>query len=209
MSPTVFWDCGGQFDLADIDGKLYVPGAVTIRARLARLAAHARSLGTPRIALLVTHQPGDPDIAEKPDYKASFPAHCLAGTPGHRQVPELAFAQPVVIARDKQDRNAVIDRVRAGRDEIAVEIPTFDPWSNPMSEVVLETLGRRRVIAYGIPADRSVVPSIEGLLARGLEVLLVRDACRPFAQPAWDTAIAGWAERVALVSTSDVLTRLS
>ena len=196
MADILLWDCGTQFDLADIDGTLYVPGTTTIRPRLQRLAESARRRGVPRLCTLVTHREGDPDItAGKPDYKTTFPVHCLEGTPGWRQVAETTCERPVEIPREPHAERPIRESLRAYQAEILVEVAGFDPWPHPALPTILEPLAPKKVVVCGVPADKTVVPIVNGLLERGLGVVVVEDAVKPFDAKAWDQARAAWAEK--------------
>lgn len=196
MSDVILCECGAQYDLADFDGALYVPAAETIRPRLAALAAAARERGVPRVALVVGHKAGDPDLAEgKPDYKTTFPAHCMAGADGARQIPESAFERSVEIPREPHADRPVRESLRAYRNEILFEVAGFDPWTHPSMPTLLEVLEPKKVVVYGLPADKLVAKVVDGLLERNVAVAVVADASKPFDGKAWEALKAGWAEK--------------
>ncbi len=196
MSAMILWDCGTQSDLADVDGSLYVPGTETIRPRLQRLAQAARARGIPRLCTVVTHRAGDPDLTEaKPDFKTTFPPHCMEGTPGWKQVPETACERPVEIPREPHAERPVRETLRAYRAEILVEIAGFDPWRHVALPTILEVLAPDHVVVYGVPADKMVAAAVAGLLERGVRVTVVEDAVKPFDAKAWDALKADWAAK--------------
>jgi nicotinamidase-related amidase len=207
MTDTIFWDCGTQRDLADLDGGLYVPGTESIRPRLRRLAETARERKIPRLCTVVAHRDGDPDItAGKPDYKATYPVHCLEGGDGWRQIPETACARPVEISREPHAARPVRESLQAYHDEVLIDLAGFDPWIHPAVGTYLEIVAPRRVVLYGVPADKMVAAAVAGLLERGVAVTLVEDALRPFDQRAWDQMKAGWADKpVTWVRHSDLV----
>lgn len=200
MTDLLLWDCGTQVDLADIDGLLYVPAAHSIRPRFAWLADEARKRNVPRLCSIVTHRDGDADITTgKPDYKTTFPVHCLEGTPGWAQIPESACRRAVTIPRDPHAGRPIRESLKAGApggSEIAVESAGWDPFANPALGLVLDELAPRRCAVFGVPCDRLVVAAVEGLLAKGgIAVSVVEDAVKPFDTKLWDAARAGWAEK--------------
>lgn len=193
---TIVWDCATQQDLADIDGTLYVPGTHSIRPRLQRLAEAARRAGLPRLCTVVTHREGDPDLAVgKPDYKTTWPPHCLEGTPGWAQIPETACVRAVEIPLDPHAARPVRETLRAYSGEILLEVAGFDPRGHVALTTILEVLAPKRVIVYGIPADRMVAAVVDGCLTRELAVTVVEDAVKPFDMKLWDQLRAGWAEK--------------
>ena len=202
MADTIFWDCGTQLDLADIGGLLYVDGAHTIRPKLARLARHARERGIPRLITRIAHREGDPDLAvEKPDFKATFPVHCMEGTPGAGPVPETAPERAVELGRQDQGERSIRDALRAYQGEVVLEVAGFDPFVHPAIGIVLEELKPRRVVVYGVPADKMVACVVNGLLERSIEVTVVEDAVKPFGRKAWDALREGWADKPVAFST--------
>jgi len=163
MADTIFWDCGTQLDLADLGGLLYVDGANTIRPKLARLARRARERGIPRLITRVAHREGDPDLAvEKPDFKATFPVHCMEGTPGAGPIPETAPERAVELGREDQGERSIRDALRAYQGEVVLDVAGFDPFAHPAIRIVLEELKPRRVVVFGVPAERWSPPSWPG-----------------------------------------------
>jgi len=198
---TIYWELGAQADLADVDGALYVPGALGIRPVLRRLAEAARREGIPRLATLVSHRPDDPDLVTegKPDYRETWPPFCLAGTPGQAWIPEARAERATEFPRDARSERLIDEALRAFRsvnagEAITVEVPGFDPWAHLAMERILAAFSPERVVLYGIPADRFLSPAIDGLVERGIAVTVVEDAIRPLdgkkfpkeVRPAWE-----------------------
>ena len=209
MTDTIFWDCGTQLDLADIDGLLYVDGANTIRPKLARLARQARERGIPRLITRVAHREGDPDLAvEKPDFKATFPVHCMEGTPGAGPIPETAPERAVELGREDQGERSIRDALRAYQGEVVLDVAGFDPFAHPAIRIVLEELKPRRVVVFGVPAEKMVAAVVAGLLERGIEVAVVEDAVKPFGRKAWDALRESWADKpVTFVAERELATQ--
>ena len=97
MSGIVFWDVDTQVDFMVPDGKLYVPDAAAITPNLERLTRRAREHGIPRVASVDDHTLLDPEISDTPDFRETFPAHCLRGTEGQKKIPATAMRSPVVV----------------------------------------------------------------------------------------------------------------
>ena len=97
MTGTIFWDVDTQVDFMVPGGKLYVPDAAAITANLDRLTRHARERGIPRVASVDDHTLFDPEISDTPDFRETFPPHCLHGTDGQKKIPATAMASPVVV----------------------------------------------------------------------------------------------------------------
>lgn len=78
----VFWDVDTQVDFIDPDGKLYVQGAETIRANLARLATFAHEQGIRILGSSDCHVPEDEEVSGDPDFAAP-PVPCSPYLPSH------------------------------------------------------------------------------------------------------------------------------
>src|SRR6266568_4520752 len=139
MARVIFWDVDTQYDFMTADGKLYVPEAEQILGNLKRLTGYAHGHAIRIVASADDHGAADPEISERPDWKTTFPPHCMRGTPGQKKVPETALKDPLVIEPDKADRAALAARVRAHRGDILFHKHRFDVFSN---ENVMTVLGR-------------------------------------------------------------------
>ena len=111
----VFWDVDTQVDFIEPDGKLYVQGAETIRANLARLTDFAHAHGIRVIASSDCHALEDEELSDTPDFADTFPPHCLRGTPGQARIPETTLHRPLVIEPDAEP--ATIRRQAKSHDD--------------------------------------------------------------------------------------------
>ena len=91
LSTTVFWDVDTQYDFLHSDGRLYVPGSEAIIPTLRRLTQYAHDQGIRIVASADDHVPGDPELSDRPDWKDTFPQHCMRGTPGQRKIRETGL----------------------------------------------------------------------------------------------------------------------
>ena len=97
MSRTLFWDVDTQHDFMHADGKLYVPQAEEIIPTLAALTDYAHRRGIRIVASADDHVPGHRELSTTPDFKTTFPEHCMRGTPGQRKILETTLQDPLVI----------------------------------------------------------------------------------------------------------------
>src|SRR3989442_3991639 len=112
MARVIFWDVDTQYDFMRADGKLYVPEAESIIPTLKRLTDYAHTHGIRIVASADDHVAGDAEISDTPDWKTTFPPHCMRGTPGQTKIPETALRHPFVIEPARLDPKARPDRVR-------------------------------------------------------------------------------------------------
>lgn len=188
---VVFWDVDTQFDFmtpAERGGRLYVRdlqdeadiGAEQIKPRLQRLSDHAREHGILRVATGDWHTPEHREIdAEAPDFRSTYPPHCMADEPGAAKIPETALRDPIVVplrAEPEVAREAV-RRARAEGRDVFLRKEEFSCFTgNPATEALIEELDADAFVVYGVALDVCVRHAVEGMLERGHTVYLVEDA---------------------------------
>jgi len=205
---TVFWDVDTQVDFMHASGLLYVPGAESIIPNLARLSAYARQHGIRVIASADDHVPGHRELSDTPDWKTTFPPHCMRGTPGQRRIPETALKDPLVIEPDPQDPAALAARVHAHPGDILFHKHWFDVFTNPNVAPVVDALRPRTIVLYGVATDVCDRYAIEGLLERHPEVRLfvVSDATKAIDPGAQEHLLRQWAEEgVRIIETDELI----
>jgi nicotinamidase/pyrazinamidase len=204
---TIFWDVDTQVDFMVPGGKLYVPDAVSITGNLERLTRHAREGGIPRVASVDDHSPEDPEISDAPDFRETFPPHCLHGTEGQKKIAATAMRSPVVVGNRREDPESLRSRLRRHRGEILIEKTRFDVFTNPNTAAVLDALAPATIVVYGVAQDICDAHAIRGFLERGQAgVVFVEDAARPIDPARGRELLEEWKRRgVRVVRTDDVL----
>jgi nicotinamidase/pyrazinamidase len=207
VAGTIFWDVDTQVDFMVPEGKLYVPDAVAITANLERLTRHAREQGIPRVASVDDHTLRDPEISEAPDFRETFPPHCLHGTEGQKKIAATAMRSPVVVANRALDPADVAAGVRGHRGEILIEKSRFDVFTNPNTDAVLDLLAPETIVVYGVAQDVCDAHAIRGFLRRGgALVVFVEDAARPIDAARATELLQEWKRQgVVVARTGDVL----
>src|SRR6266496_1377424 len=130
MPRVIFWDVDTQYDFMKADGKLYVPDAEQLIPNLRKLTDYAHGHGIAIIASADDHVVDHSEISTTPDWKETFPPHCLRGTPGQRKIPETALRDPLVIEPEPQDPAALAARVKSHRGDILFHKHRFDVFTN-------------------------------------------------------------------------------
>jgi len=207
VAGTIFWDVDPQVDFMVPGGKLYVPDAVAITPNLERLTRYAREKGVTRVASVDDHTLQDPEISDKPDFRDTFPPHCLHGTLGQEKIPATAMRSPVVVPNRRLDPADLAARVRGHRGEILIEKSRFDVFTNPNTDAVLDLLAPETLVVYGVAQDVCDAHAIRGFLRRGgTRVVFVEDAARPIDAARGRAFVQEWKRQgVAMVRTEDVL----
>src|SRR6266480_6204378 len=137
---VIFWDVDTQYDFMHADGKLYVPDAERIIGNLKRLSDYAHGHGIRVIASADDHVKGHAEISDTPDWKTTFPPHCLRGTPGQKKIPETALREPLVIEPDAQDVKAHRGDILFHKGDILFHKHRFDVFTNENVTTVLDVL---------------------------------------------------------------------
>src|SRR5712691_10550371 len=201
MARIIFWDVDTQYDFMKADGKLYVPDAEHIIPNLKKLTDFAHGHGLRIVASADDHVREHPEISDTPDWKTTFPPHCLRGTPGQKKIPETALRDPLVIEPDRQD-------AKAHRGDILFHKHRFDVFTNPNVLPVLDVLDPQDIVLYGVALDVCDKYAIEGLLQHraATRLFAVTDAMKPIDRDGAEQLLKEWGEEgVRLVKTSEVV----
>lgn len=184
----VLWDVDTQVDFVHADGKLAVPDAEAAVPAMARLVEAARRAGIPHIASADDHELTDAEISEQPDYATTYPPHCLRGTRGAEKIPETKQGDPVPLAL-----TVVPEKWLRGREFLLLK-KSFDAFTNPNAERLLQRLDPGEVILFGVATDVCNDAAIRGLLARGRAVTFVEEASRGLDEARTLACTTAWGE---------------
>jgi len=208
MARVIFWDVDTQVDFMKADGKLYVPDAEHIIPNLKRLTDYAHGHGIRIVASADDHVPGHRELSDQPNFKDTFPLHCMRGTPGQKKIAETALRDPCVIEPDPQDPAALSERVRTHRGDILFHKHWFDVFTNPNVLPVVDALAPDDIVLYGVALDVCDRYAIEGFLQHrpGIRLFAVSDAMKPIDRDVAEQMLKEWGEEgVRLVKTSEVV----
>jgi nicotinamidase/pyrazinamidase len=204
----IFWDVDTQVDFMHADGKLYVPGAESIIPNLKLLTDYAHRHGIRIVASADDHVPGHRELSATPDFRRTFPNHCMRGTPGQLKIPETALTDPLVIEPESLPADELGRKLARHKGDILLNKHWFDVFTNENVEMVIRALKPETVVLYGVATDVCNKYAIEGLVERhpDLRVFAVHDAMKPIDQDAQDHLLRQWAEEgVRVVETEEIL----
>lgn len=206
MAGIIFWDVDTQVDFIDPRGKLYIKGAEQILPELERLTAYSREHGLKRIGSVDYHHVDDAEISDDPDYVSTFPPHCLRDTPGQKKVDDTTPHDPWWVESVPWPADEVVEKAHHHDGEIIFRKNALDVFTNPNVDVVLEALTPQVAVVYGVATDFCVRLTVEGLLERGLRVIVVTDAVQPIDSARGVALFREWEQRgVGLVTTDAVV----
>jgi nicotinamidase-related amidase len=162
-------DVDTQRDLMLRDGKLSVPGAARLIAKMRRLFDFAKANGVTVISTVISSVDDSPLLRDKP-------AACVRGTDGQRKIDDTLSLHPLVLENKPIDRSFA-DLVKKHL-QIIVEKPGFDIFANPAFEKLLRVLPQRAII-FGVPLEQSVQIAAIGLRSLGCKAVIIQDAVLP------------------------------
>jgi nicotinamidase/pyrazinamidase len=209
MPGRILWDVDTQVDFMVPQGKLYVPGAEETAPAMARLVAAAREAEVVHVASADDHELTDPEISDEPDWRNTYPPHCLRGTHGATKIPETEQADPLPLGLTPYPPGLVPGLVE-GRRELLLLKKNFDVFTNPNADALLDALDPEEIVVFGVATDVCDDAAIRGFLRRGRRVRFVEDAARGLDQERVTACTAAWREGgVAFGTVDEVVAELS
>jgi nicotinamidase/pyrazinamidase len=182
----VLWDVDTQVDFMLPNGKLYALGAEETIPAITLLVDAARAARIVHVASADDHELTDDELSDTPDYRTTYPPHCLRGTHGARKIPETDQVDPVPITSE-----TLPDRYLAGREFLLLK-KSFDVFTNPNTSRLLEWLDPSEIVVFGVATDVCDDAAIRGFLARSLKVRFVEDAARGLDEERVAACTAAW-----------------
>src|SRR5437870_5336306 len=172
-------------------GKLYVPGANDVAPAMERLVDAARAAGLTHVASADDHELTDPEISDKPDFRNTYPPHCLRGTRGAEKILETKQRDPLPLSLIPYPLGLLPGLVE-GRREILLLKKNFNVFTNPNTDALLDALDPDEIVVFGVATDVCDDAAIRGFLARGRRVVFVEDAARGLDAERTAAALEAW-----------------
>lgn len=192
---TICWDVDTQVDFMMANGKLSVPDAEAIIPNLEKLTDWAHRTGIRIVASADDHDIGHAEITDTPDWKTTFPPHCMRGTPGQLKLAVTGLHNPLLLQPVPLDSALVAASVRIHRGDVLLNKPGTDVFRwNPNAATVLATLAPARIIVYGVATDFCTRLAIEGLarLCPTAKLVIVTDAIRGIDDTTSRALVGSW-----------------
>jgi nicotinamidase/pyrazinamidase len=197
----ILWDVDTQVDFVYSGGRLVVPGADAATPAMAQLVAWAQENAIVHVASADDHELTDPEISADPDFKSTYPPHCLRGTRGSQRITETEQLDPLVLSHIAYPPT-LVGKLIEGRREILLLKKSFDVFTNPNAEAVLDALDPSEVIVFGVATDVCDHAAITGLLRRGRRVAFVEDAARGLDEERTQACFGQWRDAGVRFTTS-------
>src|SRR3954471_19175895 len=202
MAGRVLWDVDTQFDFMDPSWKLDLPGANDVAPAMERLVDAARAAGIVHVASVDDHELTDPEISDKPDFRNTYPPHCLRGTRGAEKVLETKQRDPLPFGLLPHPPGLVPNLIR-GRRELLLLKKNFNVFTNPNTDPLLDALDPETIVVFGVATDVCNDAAIRGFLLRGRKVQFVEDASRGLDDARVAACTGLWRERGVEFSTAE------
>ena len=194
MNDTIFFSVDCQKDFINPDGALYIKDAELIKPQLKYLTDYAREHNIKVISTADRHTKNDLEISDKPDFKNTFPEHCIAGTHGLDFIEEadIDLKEDFSFYVTNKLQFFPIDSVLKSRNIILFK-NDFDIFKgNKYTEKVLELLKPNAVIIYGVATEFCINAAVLGLIKRGYKVYAVIDAMKALPNTKSEDIFINW-----------------
>ena len=202
MEARILWDVDTQVDFMEPSGKLYVPGAQDAAPAMERLVDAARAARIVHVASADDHELTDPEISDLPDFRDTYPPHCLRGTRGAEKILETKQRDPLPLSLVPFPPG-LVPRLIDGRREILLLKKNFNVFTNPNTEPLLAALDPEEIVVFGVATDVCDDAAILGFLRRGRRVRFVEDASRGLDEDRVAACTAVWRDRGVEFSTAE------
>jgi len=179
MNKLIFWNVNTQEDFFN-EGPMKVPNSNGIRPKLRALTEFAKNNKIKVVNVISWNDPKAKWFSDTPDYKDTFPKHCIANTNGTNFIPETLIdgdymlvkpdAQTIFFPDIHKHRNILIFKNAMNMIE-----------GNRFTDSILNNLGtvmmsRPDYVVYGIGAGLVA----KSLAVRGYSVKVITDATIDF-----------------------------
>lgn len=195
---TICWDVDTQVDFMMATGKLPVPGAEAIIRNLEAITDWAHRSGIRIVATADDHDIGHAEIVDLPDWKTTFPPHCMRGTAGQQKIAGTTLHHPLILQPVPLDARWVTAAVQAHRGDILINKPGTDVFRwNPNAATVLTALAPDRIVVYGVATDICTRAAVAGLarLCPAASLVIITDAIRGIDDDASRALVGEWRTR--------------
>lgn len=205
---TIFWNVDTQYDFMRSSGKLYVQGAEGIERNLNTLTRFADKYGIKVVNTADWHNKDSEELSKTPDFKTTFPEHCMQGTPGAGfvEATDPGYAYRINWSDETFDSERVL-----GDRNIILYKDKFDVFrGTPHADGVVRLLkpekAELRAVVYGVATNVCVNDAVLGLLERGVQVYVPTDAIKEL--PNLPLPYEAWKNKGVRLTTTDKVCKM-
>ena len=175
----IFWNVDTQIDFVEPSGKLYVQGAEKLKPNLEKLTKLAYEKSIMVVNTADFHHSSSAELSVNPDFKITFPPHCMGGTDGATFIKETFPETPLIIDWDEYYDTATLEFGVKNSRNIIIRKDAFDVFvGNRFTEKILDIIAPETVVVYGVTSNVCVNDAVVGLAGRGKKVIVISDAIK-------------------------------
>ncbi len=206
----IFWSVDCQKDFIEKDGALYVEGAEAIKPNLKKLTEFAKENNIFVVNTADYHFPDDEELSDKPDFKTTFPPHCMFDSKGHHFIEETKVKDNSSILDYRKNQETDLNLYG---NNVVITKNKFDVFTgNPHTDKFLDFINPDIAVVYGVATNVCVNCAVLGLRKKGVEVIVVKDAIKELPNISvteiyekWDERKVGWIQTDILVNDLQTL----
>lgn len=176
---VIFFDVDTQFDFLSPRGKLYIPDADKIIDNISSTRRFALENGYSIVASMDWHSFDNEEISLEPDYKTTFPSHCMASDPGAERTGYLGEI-PLEYVETEQMQPAELQKlVEKEQFHLVIRTHSVNVFENPGMVKLLGLIEPQTVVVFGVALDVCVRHVVSGLLNWGrADIILLEDVVK-------------------------------
>ena len=195
---VIFWNTDTQRDFMNPDGKLHVKSAELIKPKLKEITEFAEKNKITVVNTADCHNKNSKEISDKPDFKTTFPPHCmLLGGDGidfiEETDPKKDFkGNYTMVCYSDKGLHHSFSRAR----NIIIYKDAFDVFEgNHLTNEVIDKLKPDVAIVYGVATNICVNYAVLGLLERKVTPYIVRDAIKELPDTNVEQFFKDWSDK--------------
>jgi nicotinamidase/pyrazinamidase len=199
-------DVDTLYDFMNSNGSLYVQGAEQIYSNLKELTSYFLKNNVQIMKVSDYHTKESEELSKNPDWKCTFPHHCMQGTKGAESIDETKLDNVPIIYWDKEYTQNNLEQItRESNFELKKDKFNFVEGNSYTSQI-LDILNPDTVIIYGVATNVCVDYAVNEMLNIGKKVYVIKDAIKELPGLPLDEIIKDWKFKgVNLVSTKDIV----
>lgn len=189
-------DVNTQRDFLTVGGVLPIRHRQATLERIKQLSDWAKKYRLPVVSLVDAHRPGGENV-RSPLF------HCIEGTAGQQKLSFTLLPKRYLIDHDCSP--SLPDNLLETYRQVILHKRTNDVFTNPRADRFFSWLQTKRLVIFGVGAERAIKALVLGLLSRAKSSIVVRDACGYWDDEAGELALRQMEAKGAAMIATDVL----
>lgn len=192
-------DVNTQIDFLTSEGALPVANLDDILPNIKKIFAWAKKHKLPIASPADIHPPGTEKV-KSPLF------HCIEGTKGQQKLPFTLLPKRYLIEHNSSDL-ALPPNLFEKYRQVIIHKRTNDVFTNPKADRFFSEIQAKRMIVFGVGAERAIKMLVLGLLSRCKHPIVVKDACGYWDKDAAELALRQMEAKGAGMITTEQLTQ--